>query len=174
VLAADLVAGHTLHTDRGGSATVVAVRNFADGGGRDMRDLTVADVHTYYVVAGDAPVLVHNCDTANPRDLKPTHSIFGDSSTKKVASMRNMMRAGTFDWDEAGPIFVAKNGDDMYVLDGHHRLAAAKMVGLEEVPIQDVTDQLVSGGFRGYPDMDDVLRSAHTFMGNRLNPRKLR
>jgi hypothetical protein len=43
-------------------ATVVAVRNFADDNGRDMRDLTVADVHTYYVVAGTTPVLVHNCD----------------------------------------------------------------------------------------------------------------
>jgi hypothetical protein len=26
-----------------------------------MRDLTVADLHTYYVVAGTTPVLVHNC-----------------------------------------------------------------------------------------------------------------
>jgi len=26
-----------------------------------MRDLTVATVHTYYVVAGNTPVLVHNC-----------------------------------------------------------------------------------------------------------------
>jgi hypothetical protein len=26
-----------------------------------MRDLTVADTHTYYVVAGDTQVLVHNC-----------------------------------------------------------------------------------------------------------------
>ncbi len=28
-----------------------------------MRDLTVAGYHTYYVIAGDAPVLVHNCGT---------------------------------------------------------------------------------------------------------------
>jgi hypothetical protein len=26
-----------------------------------MRDLTVADLHTYYVIAGTSPVLVHNC-----------------------------------------------------------------------------------------------------------------
>ncbi|MEW2427782.1 hypothetical protein AB0877_07205 [Micromonospora sp. NPDC047644] len=36
-----------------------------------MRDLTVANIHTYYVLAGNAPVLVHNCgkDTyvANPK-----------------------------------------------------------------------------------------------------------
>ena len=29
-----------------------------------MRDLTVADVHTYYVLAGNTPVLVHNCESA--------------------------------------------------------------------------------------------------------------
>jgi RHS repeat-associated protein len=29
-----------------------------------MHDLTVDDIHTYYVVAGSTPVLVHNCDFA--------------------------------------------------------------------------------------------------------------
>jgi hypothetical protein len=172
VLAADLVVGHELRTLGGQTATVAAVRNF-DGAG-NMRDLTVVDIHTYYVLAGTTPVLVHNCGTADPADLKPTHEIWGDSSTKKVASMRNQMRQGAFDWDESGPIFVAKDGEDMYVLDGHHRLAAAKMAGLQEVPIQDVTDQVVNGGFRGYPDMDDVIRSAQSFVGNRFNPYKLR
>jgi RHS repeat-associated protein len=59
VLAAALVVGHQLLTDDGRSATVTAVANHT--GTADMRDLTVADVHTYYVVAGDTPVLVHNC-----------------------------------------------------------------------------------------------------------------
>lgn len=26
-----------------------------------MHDLTIADIHTYYVLAGNTPVLVHNC-----------------------------------------------------------------------------------------------------------------
>ncbi|MET8907613.1 LamG-like jellyroll fold domain-containing protein [Micromonospora sp. NPDC004551] len=38
--------------------TVIAVENFT--GDEEMRDLTVADVHTYYVIAGNEPVLVHN------------------------------------------------------------------------------------------------------------------
>lgn len=29
-------------------------------GAHDMYNLTVADLHTYYVLAGDTPVLVHN------------------------------------------------------------------------------------------------------------------
>jgi hypothetical protein len=31
-----------------------------------MRDLTVGTVHTYYVVAGTTPVLVHNCPAGGP------------------------------------------------------------------------------------------------------------
>jgi RHS repeat-associated protein len=38
---------------------VTAVRNFT--GAKVMRDLTVATTHTYYVLAGDKPALVHNC-----------------------------------------------------------------------------------------------------------------
>ena len=119
-----------------------------------MHDLTVNSVHTYYVLAGTTPILVHNCNTASPDDLRPTHSISGDSSSKKVASMRNQMRDGTFDWEEGGPISIARNGDEMYVVDGHHRLDAAKRAGLGRVPIHDVTDQLVNGGFRVYAGYD--------------------
>ncbi|MGY0231454.1 polymorphic toxin-type HINT domain-containing protein [Longispora urticae] len=45
----------------GGTMRVVAVDNRL--GAAVMRDLTVADIHTYYIVAGSTPVLVHNCGT---------------------------------------------------------------------------------------------------------------
>ena len=44
----------------GVQVTVVDVRNY--GGAKEMRDLTVADIHTYHVLAAGAPVLVRNCD----------------------------------------------------------------------------------------------------------------
>jgi len=57
--AAELQAGHQLQTLGLGTVTVVDVDN---GHGREwMHDLTVADVHTYYVIADSTPVLVHNC-----------------------------------------------------------------------------------------------------------------
>jgi len=40
-----------------------------------MRNLTVADLHTYYVIAGTTPVLVHNCGDA----LKHSESHLADS-----------------------------------------------------------------------------------------------
>jgi hypothetical protein len=41
-----------------GTATVADVRSFS--GARHMLNLTVAGIHTYYVLAGRTPVLVHN------------------------------------------------------------------------------------------------------------------
>ncbi|MEH1129520.1 RHS repeat-associated core domain-containing protein [Micromonospora sp. CPCC 206061] len=58
--AADLRVGHELRTADGQVATVIAVRSYA--GVQTMHDLTVDDLHTYYVLAGSAPVLVHNND----------------------------------------------------------------------------------------------------------------
>ncbi|BFU47671.1 LamG-like jellyroll fold domain-containing protein [Krasilnikovia sp. MM14-A1004] len=56
--ASALEPGTSLLAPRGRQATVVSVRSVA--GGRDMYDLTVEEVHTFYVVAGATPVLVHN------------------------------------------------------------------------------------------------------------------
>lgn len=58
--AADLEVGTQLRdTDNGNVLGVLAADNFI--GNAKMHDLTVRDIHTYYVMAGDSPVLVHNC-----------------------------------------------------------------------------------------------------------------
>jgi RHS repeat-associated protein len=57
--AGDLAATAQLSVGGGGAAVVIAVANFSRA--RDMYDLTVDTVHTFYVLAGTTPVLVHNC-----------------------------------------------------------------------------------------------------------------
>ncbi|MEH1055731.1 LamG-like jellyroll fold domain-containing protein [Micromonospora sp. CPCC 206171] len=57
--AKDLKPGTALLVRGKGAVTVVAVANRF--GAEEMRDLTVEGTHTYYVVADDEPVLVHNC-----------------------------------------------------------------------------------------------------------------
>ena len=47
-----------LQTDDETLVTVIYASNWS--GSQDMRNLTVAQIHTYYVVAGFTPVLVHN------------------------------------------------------------------------------------------------------------------
>jgi hypothetical protein len=56
--AADLEVGHELTGPTGERLAVLAVHSYA--GAKVMRDLTVDTIHTYYVLAGDTPVLVHN------------------------------------------------------------------------------------------------------------------
>ncbi|GAA2904200.1 hypothetical protein Acy02nite_85600 [Actinoplanes cyaneus] len=85
--AAELVPGKsTLVGPDGETQYVTGVRNFA--GAAVMRDLTVADIHTYYVVTGGTPVLVHNnnnphgarfiCESnGDITDTRPTHGTRG-------------------------------------------------------------------------------------------------
>jgi hypothetical protein len=54
-----LPAGDQLHTGDGAVMTVSAVRSW--DGAQCVYDLTVDDVHTFYVGAGGGSVLVHNC-----------------------------------------------------------------------------------------------------------------
>ncbi|MFI0939446.1 polymorphic toxin-type HINT domain-containing protein [Streptomyces sp. NPDC021020] len=63
--AADLRSGQKLGTASGLTVSVVAV-HVLPGPAKDMYNLTVSDLHTYYVMAGAAPVLVHN-DNDVPR-----------------------------------------------------------------------------------------------------------
>jgi RHS repeat-associated protein len=50
------------------TVTVAKVHNYT--GAAVMRDLTVANIHTYYVLAGESPILVHNCGDGSPEDLR--------------------------------------------------------------------------------------------------------
>jgi RHS repeat-associated protein len=57
--ASQLKPGDRLHTPTGQQVTVTGVTNHT--GDQPMNDLTIATTHTYYVIAGTTPVLVHNC-----------------------------------------------------------------------------------------------------------------
>ncbi|MGW7169382.1 polymorphic toxin-type HINT domain-containing protein [Streptomyces sp. NPDC054884] len=64
--AAHLQPGHLLNTVTDSHVQVVAVNDQV--GSADMYNLTVDDLHTYYVLAGATPVLVHNAG-GDPVDL---------------------------------------------------------------------------------------------------------
>jgi hypothetical protein len=78
--AKDLTAGTELQVLGEGRVVVEAVRSW--DGSKEMRDLTVADIHTYYVIAGDTPVLVHNCDGPLFRGTTPDYA--GSPGTQRV------------------------------------------------------------------------------------------
>ncbi|PVD10516.1 sugar-binding protein [Streptomyces sp. CS207] len=69
--ATDLRPGQWLRTSAGTHVQITAVQRWTNPGAT-VHNLTVGNVHTYYVAAGAAPVLVHNCGTggADPDHLQ--------------------------------------------------------------------------------------------------------
>ncbi|MFE7675747.1 polymorphic toxin-type HINT domain-containing protein, partial [Streptomyces albidoflavus] len=66
--AGQLQPGQWLHTSAGTWVQITAVSSTTQRA--TVHNLTVADVHTYYAVAGEAPVLVHNCGSAPAETVK--------------------------------------------------------------------------------------------------------
>jgi RHS repeat-associated protein len=62
IKAGDLKPGMKLRTPSGDTVEVTTNHHFVKR--QRTHDLTVSDVHTYYVLAGATPVLVHNCGEA--------------------------------------------------------------------------------------------------------------
>ncbi|MFG3348092.1 ricin-type beta-trefoil lectin domain protein [Streptomyces sp. NPDC048018] len=58
--ATDLTAGQRVRTKTGSDASITSVRHWV-AQGATVHNLTVSDIHTYYVLAGDTTALVHNC-----------------------------------------------------------------------------------------------------------------
>jgi hypothetical protein len=86
--AKDLHTGDVLQTPTG-TAEVTGVRLYHAN--TTTYDLTIGTLHTYYVEAGDMPVLVHNCDGSIPSH----RSICDCANGGKPAMMRGPKPAGT-------------------------------------------------------------------------------
>lgn len=84
--------------------------------------------------------------TANPYDLQPTHS--QTLSNKKMNALIDDIKVNGI----REPIKYVEYDGQMYVVDGHHRLLAAKRLGLTEVPIEKVELP-----YAGYSTNDDLL-----------------
>ncbi|MFF4261406.1 polymorphic toxin-type HINT domain-containing protein [Streptomyces virginiae] len=67
--AGEIKIGEKLRQPNGSTLTVQATRNYPFA--VTTHNLTVYDFHTYYVLAGAAPVLVHNCDGVATVHLDP-------------------------------------------------------------------------------------------------------
>ncbi|MFI0370621.1 polymorphic toxin-type HINT domain-containing protein [Actinomadura sp. 1N219] len=87
VTAADLKPGMWLRTSAGTYVQVTATELWAAQDQR-VHNLTVADLHTYYVLAGNTPVLVHNDDRSPPSGRSSatvgTHSISTPTITRRL------------------------------------------------------------------------------------------
>ena len=105
----------------------------------------VEDFHTYYV--GESSALVHNkCTLDVPvADLIPTHKL--TRSRSEMASFINEVKINGI----TEPVkYVTYNGQK-YIVDGHHRVAAARRLRMPVVPALEVT--LPYAGYTSYIDL---------------------
>ncbi|WP_338898129.1 RHS repeat-associated core domain-containing protein [Streptomyces sp. TG1A-60] len=63
-----LTAGQWLRTGTGTHVQITAIKRWTTASAT-VHNLTVSDLHTYYVLAGATPVLVHNCGNAATHDV---------------------------------------------------------------------------------------------------------
>jgi hypothetical protein len=88
--AGQLPVGDQLRTPAGDTVRVAAVDNAT--GRSEMLNLTVTDFHTYYVLAGNTPVLVHNCPTGSTPSDVAAHILGSPDSSKVIVIGRTMGR----------------------------------------------------------------------------------
>ncbi|WP_187645593.1 polymorphic toxin-type HINT domain-containing protein [Streptomyces sp. TRM49041] len=74
--AGDLKPGMTLRTDDGSTVSLAATRTYLSQ--QPTYNLTVSDLHTYYVLAGQTPVLVHNSNCDLPEGYTSSPALKGD------------------------------------------------------------------------------------------------
>ncbi|WP_327313220.1 polymorphic toxin-type HINT domain-containing protein [Streptomyces sp. NBC_01235] len=79
VEAGRLTPGHTLKAADDSRVTLGGV--LPRPGVADMYNLTIADLHTYYVLAGATPVLVHNCSISMDEAINRAVAHVGDNAT---------------------------------------------------------------------------------------------
>ncbi|TMU69575.1 type IV secretion protein Rhs, partial [Pseudomonas fluorescens] len=111
------------------------------------------------------PNIAHNID---PKTLKRIHTIEGKTSTKKVEDYKNKMRNG---YDPDDPIDVIEHDGNLYILDGHHRAAAARQTSTN-VTIKLITDLIKYD--RTLNSIEDVIESANNVGLDRLEHRRRR
>ncbi|WP_344466976.1 RHS repeat-associated core domain-containing protein [Kitasatospora kazusensis] len=90
--ATDLHPGDQVRSATATPVTVQAVRNFHTTP-QSAYNLTVADLHTYYVLAGATPVLVHNCDLSDR--ASEIHGAEPDDYVRKNISTVAVVRVRT-------------------------------------------------------------------------------
>ncbi len=88
--ASNLKPGTTLRTDDGRTVTVTATRQYRDH--QRTYNLTIEGLHTYYVLAGETPVLVHNSNcnlnTLTRGQSDDIAKFLGYTKTKKLSAGR--------------------------------------------------------------------------------------
>ena len=126
----------------------------------------------------NAPIAIANISYgfARSEELISTHGISGRASTRTVADW--MQKLNQNGWNNLPPVLVIEVGGKKYLLDGHHRLVAAKRLGgdvANNIPYELVDPlQLGKGNLYGYSSIKDIVNSGEQLHMINLDERLLR
>ena len=95
--AADLRPGDTLLTPDGSRVRVIDV--VAYNAIATVHNLTVDDIHTYHVVAGNTPVLVHNCGDLDDHVRASENAARSKAPRKATGGVLHIEGVGSYDLD---------------------------------------------------------------------------
>ncbi|MFJ3841053.1 polymorphic toxin-type HINT domain-containing protein [Streptomyces sp. NPDC090054] len=99
--ATDLQPGQWLRTSAGTQVQVTAVKRWTSSA--SVHNLTVADLHTYHVLAGATPVLVHNCGGNSApfkNDVEGRYNLADELDAAEARGVRSVS-PGQAGWEEA-------------------------------------------------------------------------
>ena len=107
-----------------------------------MRDLTVNELHTYYVMAGTTPVLVHNCGTVNPSEVRFSQDSVGANfkNGNSIEDTAAGIRSGDIKPSEFPPIRLVERDGNLHTLD-NRRLVTFQKAGVSQVPYRMATPE---------------------------------
>ncbi|MET9820629.1 MULTISPECIES: toxin C-terminal domain-containing protein [Streptomyces] len=137
--AGDLHAGMTLRTPDGRTVQITGTRHFTQQ--QTTYDLTISSVHTYYVLAGQTPVLVHNsnCNSLTRAQSDDVANFLGYTKTK----MKSAGGAPIWENKKAG------GGQPRYITydrTGHNKQAVFKGASFRN-PFQSTKDSARDGTY---------------------------
>jgi hypothetical protein len=115
-------------------------------------NLEVHGEHVYYV--GTLSILVHN-DYVNTSDLNPTHriNVRNGRAKREFEELKADIKANGM----TDPIKYVEYNGTKYVVNGHHRLRAARELGMKTVPAEKV--ELPYGNYKTVDDLLDYFNN---------------
>ncbi|ROQ66060.1 intein/intein [Streptomyces sp. 840.1] len=168
--------GDELRTPDGVSVPVTEVRN--QQGPQRTHDLTVKGLHTYYVLAGQTPVLVHNSNCpltggfkagVSPDEIADINRGFGGEtllSGSPANTLANASRYNSF-WDKSAVVIRDIAGSHMFN-NGNKRTAQATVEQLMQrngvtsgptsADLRSVIDRVGKGQLHDVSDISAALR----------------
>ncbi|MFI9325659.1 polymorphic toxin-type HINT domain-containing protein [Kitasatospora aureofaciens] len=176
--AGDLKAGEQLLTTDGKTVSVLQVSTYRTNP-RSAYNLTVANLHTYYVLAGTTPVLVHNTGPGcglggfkvgvSPDEITEINRGFGGETLLSGSPENTMINASRYNsfWDKSAVVIRDIAGSHMFN-NGNKRTAQAVVEQLMErngitsgptsEDLRSVIDRVGKGQLHDIGDISSALR----------------